>query len=62
VDAGIGSAAANDDDLVSDDAAEGLFETVLDGSEARLELPAVEVGSVVGEDKHEIAHHGEVMV
>jgi hypothetical protein len=59
MDAGIGPAGAVHDHLVSDDAANGLLDGVLHGALARLLLPAVEVGAVVGQQQADVAHESD---
>jgi hypothetical protein len=50
VDAGVGAAAGVDPDaLLAGQVGDGLFEGLLHGAQARLSLPAVEVGAVVGQ-------------
>ena len=62
VDTGVGAAGALGEDGLSGDVKEGGCEGSLDGGERRLDLPAVEGGSVVGEDElpewHESALDG----
>ena len=48
VDAGVGAAGALGEDGFTGDVVEGLGEGALDGEKAGLDLPAVEVGAVVG--------------
>ena len=49
VDAGVGAAGAVDGDRFLGDLADGVVEGALDRWQAGLELPAVEVGAVVGD-------------
>lgn len=56
VDARVGATCAEDVNLVADNAPDGLFDGVLDGSETGLSLPAIEGGAVVGEGELEVAH------
>ncbi len=59
VDAGVGSARALREDRLTGDVVDGLGERALDGGQARLDLPAVEGGAVVGEsgfpERHDAA-------
>ncbi len=56
VDAGVGAACTEDVYLMADDAADGLFDGVLDSAKAGLALPAIEGGAIVGEGELEVAH------
>ena len=56
VDAGIGAACAVDEDFFLGDLAGGFGDGALNGRLARLDLPAVEGGAVVGNGEFEEAH------
>ncbi len=58
VDAGVGAAGALGEDGFSGDVVDGVGEGALDGGEIGLDLPAVEGGSVVGEDESSSAAWG----
>jgi hypothetical protein len=56
VDSGVGAAGAVDGDALLSDFLEGVFEGALDGGDLGLELPAVEVGAVVGDGEFDVLH------
>ena len=56
VDSGVGAAGAVDGDALLGDFLEGVFEGALDGGDFGLELPAVEVGAVVGDGEFDVLH------
>ena len=57
VNAGVGASRARHVNGLAFHAADDFFENALDGRQARLHLPAVEIGAVVGEGDADAARH-----
>jgi hypothetical protein len=51
VDSGVGASAALREDALAGDALDGVGQFSLDSAVAGLDLPAVEIGSVIGESE-----------
>ena len=58
VDSRVGAASAEQPGRLAGEVANGLFENPLDRAATRLDLPAGEVGAIVGQEETEIGHAG----
>ena len=56
VNARVGAAGAEEEDFLLGDLAGGFGDGALDGGQARLKLPAVELRAVVGDGELDVAH------
>ena len=56
VDASVGAARSVENDAFLRDATQDVYDFTLDGGFVGLDLPAVEVGAVVGDGQFEMAH------
>jgi hypothetical protein len=62
VNAGVGAAGALNDDSLLRDLARSRVKRALNRRHARLELPAVEAGAVVGDGEFDVAHACERII
>ena len=62
VDAGVGATGSVDSEIFAGEFAEDVNESALNGGLAGLDLPAAEVGAVIGEGELDVAHERESSV